>query len=246
MKDFEGKKILIAEDDDDLREVIATELQYLGAEVRTAASGEEALGILFGFSADLVISDIRMPNGNGIHLIQRVKEHNIEIPVVVFMTGYSDLDLPQAFDLGAERILSKPFDLDEFIAAISKILLPKAVRWASSEPCEKSIRTLERKFSSLSEAIASGLIRLGQGGLSFPGHLIEDVKSGDVVSFRLLFESGEVSEFSGCGKITYVLNDGGKVKAYALEFEHLRSEVVQFIADYICRNRIRSFIPKLD
>lgn len=107
-----GKKILVVDDEVDIREIICEDLQSLEAEVFEAANGRIAYDMVRKIQPDVIISDLRMPGGDGIELLQRVRASRIQPePLAFLITGFADLTLEQAKAMGAQGVLFKPFNL---------------------------------------------------------------------------------------------------------------------------------------
>lgn len=121
--DFSKKRILIAEDDRDLRDSIKHVLLLTNADVRVADNGLAAKLILEeGHHFDAVLSDIKMPEFDGIQLLSFCKEHYPKTKFLIF-TGFSEyLETQSAADLGADGFLAKPFKLAEILGLLSEIL----------------------------------------------------------------------------------------------------------------------------
>lgn len=115
---LQGKTILIADDEPELREVIAMAFERQGCRILEAGSGGEALAILRGDSVDAIVSDIRMPGLDGFDLLQGVRAMGEECPCFVFITGFTEISEERARDLGAFKMLAKPFHLEELIQAV--------------------------------------------------------------------------------------------------------------------------------
>ena len=120
-----GKRILVADDQANIRETIHYVLTYCGCHVDTAADGAEALAHLAGQPRyDLVISDIRMPHRNGYEVFAAAQKigHN---PPVILMTGFGydpDHSIVQASKQGLSAVLSKPFKVEKLMQEIFKAL----------------------------------------------------------------------------------------------------------------------------
>lgn len=113
-------KILLAEDDPALVSVVEKILSKENHEVTVASDGLAAKSILALDKFDLILSDIKMPNLNGIELLHFVKK-NLKTPVIL-MTGFSEVcETKEASDLGAAHFLSKPFTRSELIGALAKV-----------------------------------------------------------------------------------------------------------------------------
>ncbi len=114
--------ILIVEDEKRLQNLYSDTLTQANFETLKAISPKEALVILKKTIPDMIISDVRMPNMDGISFMKLVKEDYPTIPFLL-ITAYADIKTAvEALKLGAVDYLQKPIDLDELIAAISDIL----------------------------------------------------------------------------------------------------------------------------
>ncbi len=118
-KDF---RILVVDDEEALREVIAFTFERKGFQVVTAGNGAEALAVIESSQVDLVISDIRMPIADGISLLESVRKDGRTVPVVILITGFSDVSQAECMAKGASLVMSKPFDRKELQAAVSRFL----------------------------------------------------------------------------------------------------------------------------
>jgi DNA-binding NtrC family response regulator len=120
------KRILIVEDDERTRDMIASFLGEDGFECSTASDGEVALKMLAESAFDVVLSDIRMPNLDGIGLVQRAREIDPALPVVL-VTGESVFDTAVlAVQHGAFDYIVKPFSLQELQSAVTRALERRA------------------------------------------------------------------------------------------------------------------------
>ena len=116
------KPVWIVDDDKSIRWVFEKALGREGIAFRTFASGSEAMSALEDGTPQVVVSDIRMPGGSGLELLQRLKELHPHLPVII-MTAYSDLDSAvAAFQGGAFEYLPKPFDVDNAVELIRRAL----------------------------------------------------------------------------------------------------------------------------
>ena len=120
-----GKRILVVDDEDSLREILIEELAAVGAQTFQAPSGNRAADLLAQNKIDAVISDIRMPDGDGVELLKHIKFQPLPHPIVFLVTGHSDLPQDLATHLGAEALFSKPCDLKLLIETLAKSLTPQ-------------------------------------------------------------------------------------------------------------------------
>jgi two-component SAPR family response regulator len=114
--------ILLVEDDEDLRELLVEVLQENGYAVVGAASGPEAVSKARETTFDLVITDIRMGEMNGLETLLEVREESPDFESMV-ITGYADEEIPaQALRQGVGEYLKKPFELGDFVKAVERLL----------------------------------------------------------------------------------------------------------------------------
>ncbi|MFZ9642724.1 MAG: nitrogen regulation protein NR(I) [Candidatus Methylopumilus sp.] len=114
------KPIWIIDDDKSIRWVFEKALARTEMEFKTFASTPEALNALDDETPQVIVSDIRMPNGSGLDFLQVVKQRLPDVPVII-MTAYSDLESAvAAFQGGAFEYLAKPFDVDQAIEVIRR------------------------------------------------------------------------------------------------------------------------------
>lgn len=115
------KKVLIIEDNRELGAILGAALEMHGFHVRVAENGRAAIGEQRRAPADVVVSDILMPDMDGIETIHELRKEFPGLPIVAMSGGPSSrrMDyLPVARELGAAACLKKPFDLLEFIATV--------------------------------------------------------------------------------------------------------------------------------
>ena len=114
------KPIWIIDDDKSIRWVFEKALARSEIEFKTFASTSDALNALDHETPQVIVSDIRMPNGSGLDFLQVVKQRLPDVPVII-MTAYSDLESAvAAFQGGAFEYLAKPFDVDQAIDVIRR------------------------------------------------------------------------------------------------------------------------------
>jgi DNA-binding NtrC family response regulator len=119
--------ILIVDDEEPQRRVLAGFLKKRGYEVETAGDADEAMGIVSSRTVDLVLTDLRMPGRTGVELVDAVRGANPEIPVVV-MTAYGTVtSAVDAMKRGAADYLSKPVNLDELEVLVARTLERRAL-----------------------------------------------------------------------------------------------------------------------
>ncbi|MFA5806655.1 MAG: response regulator, partial [Melioribacteraceae bacterium] len=111
-------KILIVDDDKDMRQLLSDILKSEGYEVRTAESGKKALKEIKVIRPEIVLLDIRLPEMNGIEILKEIKKLNKSI-IVIIITAYGEIqNAVDAMKLGAFDYFTKPFHNEEIILDI--------------------------------------------------------------------------------------------------------------------------------
>jgi two-component system response regulator HydG len=115
-------RILLVDDNEDFLDSTKDVIEDEGYEVFTAISGEEAVGEVESRAFDVVIMDIKMPGMNGVEAFIEMKKHSPNIKVI-FCTAYIvESTIRQALREGAQAVLNKPFEMDDLLDTIEKIL----------------------------------------------------------------------------------------------------------------------------
>jgi CheY-like chemotaxis protein len=118
------KKILIAEDERDIRDLIAFTLRFAGYEVLTANNGEEAVQMTQKELPDLVLTDVRMPKMTGYEACKQIKANPTtqHIPVVFLSAKGQEAEVQTGLDAGGDEYLLKPFAPDQLTRKVAEIL----------------------------------------------------------------------------------------------------------------------------
>ncbi len=119
-----SKKILVVDDERDIAELIAFNLEREGYEVTTANTGEEGLSKAQSIIPDLIVLDIMLPGLNGLDVCRHLKsEHETQkIPIIMLTAKDEDIDVVTGLELGADDYLTKPFSPKILIARIRSVL----------------------------------------------------------------------------------------------------------------------------
>lgn len=105
-----SQRILIVDDDPDIRQFLLDRLRSSGYEVEIAKDGREALSAVERSNFDGIVLDISIPEVDGLEVLRRIREHNRTVPVVMVTASGSKERADQAINLGAQAYLLKPFD----------------------------------------------------------------------------------------------------------------------------------------
>ncbi len=117
----EKQRILIVDDEPQITRVLRRSLSSHGYDVRSAADGESALETFGDFSPNLVITDLSMPNLNGLELCRRLRQLS-PVPILVLSVKGEERTKVEALDAGADDYVTKPFGIDELLARIRAAL----------------------------------------------------------------------------------------------------------------------------
>ena len=117
-----NSEVWVVDDDVSIRWVLERALSDVGLSVRQFRSGDEAMGVFDHEPPHLVMTDIKMPGRSGLEFLEILGDRFPEVPVIV-MTAYTDLDnAVSAYGSGTFEYLPKPFDLDEAMALVKRVL----------------------------------------------------------------------------------------------------------------------------
>src|SRR5512135_3248424 len=143
-------RILVVDDEANLRHTVARVLQRAGFEVTTAASGKEGLTLLSQQAFDLIYMDIRMPDMSGLETLQAISATYPKLPVILF-TGQPDLNSAvSALRQGALDYLQKPLK-PELIIERAKTVLSNLERERRKKELQAQIKTLQAQLRNLEE-----------------------------------------------------------------------------------------------
>ncbi len=115
-------RLLVVDDEQNIRELLATSLRFAGFEVAVAPDGGTALRVATEMSPDLVVLDVMLPDMNGFTVTRRLREKGERVPVL-FLTARDDAqDAVTGLTVGGDDYVTKPFSLEEVVARIRAIL----------------------------------------------------------------------------------------------------------------------------
>lgn len=111
------RRILVVDDESQITRVLRTSLSSQGYDIRVANDGETALEILKDWTADLVITDLSMPNMDGLELCRRLRAKS-QVPIIVLSVRGEERTKVDALDAGADDYVTKPFGINELVARV--------------------------------------------------------------------------------------------------------------------------------
>ncbi|MGZ3695821.1 MAG: response regulator [Bdellovibrionota bacterium] len=239
--------ILIADDEADLREAIAFDFKRRGYQVLTAADGREALRLVSSQKVDLVISDIHMPNLDGIDLLAEIKKQLVTLPVFLFIgcSSEKDLSADHAYALGADGVFSKPFDRHELFRAVGHALLPLEVRLKRQAPPSDVILPVGVRFLKSAHHVQTSTINLGRGGMFVA---LQEIfpEPFETVEFRLQTPASPEFDLTGNGIVRWVRQEAteGLPTGCGIAFSELDPVSLKSVIGLVDHVKHKSFIPR--
>ena len=127
MKNFKELTLLLVEDEDSIRESMQEIFSGVFQKVISASNGDEGLKKFKKFSPDIVIADIMMPIMDGLEMSKQIKEVSKNTPVII-LSAYSEKErLLKAIDVGIDKYVIKPIDMDELFVVLEQIVKTKII-----------------------------------------------------------------------------------------------------------------------
>jgi two-component system, OmpR family, response regulator len=117
-----GEKLLLVDDEDNLRSMLEAALRHLGFDVHSAANGRDALAAIPELRPDMVVLDVMMPDLDGFEVCRRLRTEGSKMPVLFLTAKDSTEDKVRGLTLGGDDYLVKPFSLEELVARINAVL----------------------------------------------------------------------------------------------------------------------------
>ena len=197
---LKDKLVLVVDDEPDLRDILKESISAYGANVIEAPNGRAAFELVEQNPVDVVVTDVRMPGGNGIELLEKIKSR-ADRPLVMMMSGYSDLTIEEAYNRGADALFGKPFDVFEICAALERALTPEAQPRRSSPRMAVGVE-VKLRFPAPLPPRTGRLLNISQGGM-FVQIPSPHPPTGSQVSFHVMFSEGPFAPINGDGVVKW-------------------------------------------
>jgi CheY-like chemotaxis protein len=245
MVDTKNLTILAVDDDDGLREAIVYDFKKAGFKTLEASDGREAFEILSSNKVDLVVTDVRMPNGDGIELLARIRQKSPDFPIVIFVTGFSQLSLEDAYDKGADAVFAKPFNRKALIEAVIKAAARQDDKWNKRRQHDRAESELLVKLNyvDLGQALQSKVLNISRGGIFVSlNHSLPTV--GQKIEFTLIFDQGMPIRIIGRGVVRWIRteDDPEKPAGFGIEFDFLSDQSRRDVVVLINSIKTKSFM----
>jgi len=157
---MEKQRILVVDDKQSISDLISISLRFVGFEVRTAASGQEALRVAEEFKPQAMVLDVMLPDLNGFEVCEKIRNEGQEIGVLFLTAKDTVEDKVYGLTRGGDDYMTKPFSLEELIARLKAILRRTGVM--SAEIDEEKIRFADLELDEATHEVrrAGDLIEL--------------------------------------------------------------------------------------
>lgn len=246
-------QVLVIDDEPGICDIIVEELTQRGVKAYGMSDPAEALKALATMKLDVVISDLRMPNMDGIALLKEIRKTHHYFPSVMFVSGYTSRQtLDQVMDMGAVALLEKPIDMNKLFATVME-------QYIEDVHDKSRILGVDERIPS----VINGQLKLTIGGIGFGGAFIpleladgnsvarQDLGSkimeiGNLVSFWFHLDDDRGSEpIKATGEVVWRRDEcrDGLQAGIGIKFVQLSEGDLDRVRDYARLNRILSFIP---
>lgn len=203
------KTIFILEDEIDLNEMIAIELESRGYNITTFYNPKDFLKAFSEIKPDLLITDLRLPEVSGEEIIKMVKKIDAYNPPIIAITAYNDMPSQKLFQLGVESVIYKPFQLLLLTSTIERLCTP----W--EQRLQLDIDKYEQYAGWIRKLDDNKIedILIGRGGFSFATE--EKIGGNEIVEFSIRLKNQEETFLTGKGIIRWdVVNFINKEKKW--------------------------------
>jgi DNA-binding response OmpR family regulator len=242
--DHQCLRALVVEDQELFRKAVEDELAFFGFKVFAAKDGKEGLKIAQSTKFDLILSDIRMPNGDGKWLLGELRKTMKVAPPFLFMTGFADLPLQDAYEMGADGFLGKPLNHDKLTAMLAKVCRPIQSRW-TERPTTAADKSISLNFSNLDIETMRRQLALGRGGMFLANNQV-NAKLGSTIAFDIKFDNGPLKRLEGIGTVVWKRDQSEEdgLTAYGIDFTYISHGSLPNWLAFLAANEIVAVIPK--
>ena len=179
MKQTEKKRILIVEDDAHIAEGLKLNLSLQGYETTIAGSGTEGLRMWKEWNPDLIVLDIMLPGLDGLSVLRHIRLEDERLPVLILSAKGAPDDRIKGFSYGVDDYLAKPFNLEEFLLRVERLLT--RISWSQTPSPAGRRRSAEEKkytfggntidFTTMTAECRQGTIQLTEQEMQAPADL---------------------------------------------------------------------------
>lgn len=234
--------VLIIDDDEDLAVYLTQVLNEYGIKAQWTENPSEVLDLIATLNPDFIISDVRMPNINGIELLDMIRAKHPYWPHFIFMTGYADHSLDQYLNWGASDLIEKPIKTDNLIQTILEnfVEIP--------EEKDRLLGISESDIVNFAKNIPLDICDLGYGGAFVALDKISSVRKvgiNKIGNFHFKIE-GHDTPLSVRAKIKWYRqsNSDSCLAGIGIKFLYLEPASERLLFQLIRKHELRSYIPQ--
>ena len=207
-------RVLVVDDEQSISDLVSTSLRFVGFEVRTAASGQEALRVAEDFKPQAMVLDVMLPDLNGFEVCEKIRNEGQEIGVLFLTAKDTVEDKVYGLTRGGDDYMTKPFSLEELVARLKALLRRTGV--VSPDADEEKIRFADLELDEATHEVrrAGDLIELSPTEFTLLRYLL--INADRVVSKAQILDHVWQYDFRGDAGIveTYVSYLRKKIDVY--------------------------------
>ena len=207
-------RVLVVDDEQSISDLVSTSLRFVGFEVRTAASGQEALRVAEEFKPQAMVLDVMLPDLNGFEVCEKIRNEGQEIGVLFLTAKDTVEDKVYGLTRGGDDYMTKPFSLEELVARLKALLRRTGV--VSPDADEEKIRFADLELDEATHEVrrAGDLIELSPTEFTLLRYLL--INADRVVSKAQILDHVWQYDFRGDAGIveTYVSYLRKKIDVY--------------------------------
>ncbi|MCX4555610.1 response regulator transcription factor [Streptomyces phaeochromogenes] len=211
-------RLLVVDDEPAIVDTVARFLRFVGYEVRTAATGREALALAREFLPDLVLLDVMLPDSDGFEVLSRLRADGLPVAVVFLTARDTRKDLVRGLTAGGDDYITKPFGLDEVAARVGAVLR----RTRAHRPDDPSVQVADLSLNTLTHEVrrAGAVIDLSPTEFRLLRYLM--LHQGKVITRARLLEHVWSYDFNGDDTVvaTYISYLRRKVDSHGERLIH--------------------------
>lgn len=240
--DPKNKTILVVDDEADLCEILQFDLEDAGYNTFIANQAHEALEKIEQNAVDLVVSDIRMPGGDGVFLLDSLRAQDLASPPVIFVSGFADITVDEAYHKGVNSVFAKPLATERLMEYIEFCIESPMERWKKRSNWEDAPILKVKLPEKEDRKVPSPII--GRGGAFIP---LDQPLSWNSEKVHLRIEIPETqSTIEGLGICRWQRTSSSQSdlpKGVGIEFLELSDESIVYLNKYLEENQVRPHIP---
>ncbi len=196
----EQRRLLVVDDEPTIVSLLSASLRFVGFEVRTAATGAEALAVAAEFKPELLVLDVMLPDCDGFEVVRRLRANGAHVPVLFLTARDGVQDKITGLTVGGDDYVTKPFSLEEVVARI-RAVLRRTYAGVAAPPDDSTLRFADLELDEETHDVRRGgkLVRLSPTEFKLLHYLM--VNADRVVSKAQILDHVWRYDFGGDARI---------------------------------------------